>query len=62
MPAWMDLNVNLSTLTIRFIGFSQWTKPEFWMPFGHTFSDPDYAMTFPSHDMLTYFMLKFYSI
>ncbi len=59
MPDWLDLNVNLSTLTIRFEGFSHWSNPDFWKPIGHSFSDPDYSLTFPSHDMITYFMLSF---
>ena len=59
VPESMGLNLQLGTLTIRFIGFSQWSKLDFWKPFGHSFSDPDYYLTFPSHDMFTGIMLRF---
>lgn len=57
-PEWVPFETNLSTLTIRFIGFSQWTKPDFWQPFGYALSDVDYKFLFPHHDTFTAIMLK----
>lgn len=59
VPESWDLNLNLGTMTIRFIGFAQWSKVAFWQPLGHSFSNPEYELEFPHHDMFTGLMLKF---
>ena len=57
-PDWLPFHENLTTLTIRFEGFSQWSKADFWKPFGHTYLGYDYNLKFPNHDFFTGLMLK----
>jgi len=58
-PEWLPVHTNLGTMTIRFVGFSQWTEPGFWQPFGYQFSGLDHKQLYPHHDALTNIVLKF---
>ena len=58
-PEWLDYQTNLGTLTIRFEGFSNWTNPDFWRPFGYHFSDVDYKVLFKYHDAFSSLIVKF---